>query len=84
MSRYDKLIIRVEAHRKGPFPFPDLRRYLEIHGRRLARVQGSHAIFRDQAGRAMKSIPIVNGREVRASYVREVVRIIQAEREGAD
>ncbi len=84
MTQSDKLIARVEAHRRGLLPAADLRRYLDLHGWVLDRQQGSHMIYRDQAGRPVKPIPLVNGREIRANYVREIVKKIGQQREGGD
>lgn len=84
MSRNDKLLAKVEGHRHGSLPHDLFHRYLDLHGWVLVRQQGSHMIYRDQAGRPVKPIPLVNGREVRASYVREIVKKIREERDGSD
>jgi len=79
MSRDNKLILRIEAHRKGTVPFTDRCRYLGLYGWRMDRQSGSHKIFRDSTDRIEMSIPTVRGREVKAFYVRKAVEIVKRE-----
>lgn len=78
MSRNEKLIQKVENHRKGLFPFADLRRYLELYNWRHAKTTGSHNKFRHVDGRVLElTIPVVKGRFVRATYVRKAVQLVK-------
>ena len=80
MSRDEKLIQKIEAHRKGLFPFADLRRYLELYNWRHVRTNGSHNVFQHTDGRVLElTIPTVKGRFVRAIYVRKAVQIVKEE-----
>jgi predicted RNA binding protein YcfA (HicA-like mRNA interferase family) len=59
--------------------FAELRRRLEQAGYQLVRMHGSHPIFA-RAGQLPLSIPVHHGK-VKAVYVRQVERIIQAQSE---
>ena len=57
--------------------FAELRRLLEQAGYQLVRVHSSHHIFA-RAGQLPLSIPVHHGK-VKAFYVRQVKKILQAE-----
>jgi predicted RNA binding protein YcfA (HicA-like mRNA interferase family) len=62
--------------------FAVVRRLLERNGWTLVRVSGSHHIF-TKPGRSLISIP-VHANRVKARYVREVDKILEAERRERD
>lgn len=55
--------------------FSDLRRYVEMHGWVLVRINGSHHVFRMPDG-GVFSVP-VHGGKVKAVYVRQIKKIIE-------
>ena len=81
MSRNDKLIAKVENHRKGDFAFADLTRYLGLYGWQIVRIDGSHHRFA-RAGYDSLSIPVHHGK-VLAAYVKEARNLVKAS-EGRD
>ena len=75
MSRSDKLIGKVESHRQGDFPFAELRRYLELYGWVVVRIEGSHHRF---AREGYDSLTVsVHGGKAKASAVKEARQLIK-------
>jgi predicted RNA binding protein YcfA (HicA-like mRNA interferase family) len=72
MAQVDKLI---EQFRRRPpqADFADVERVLRAYGWQLDRERGSHAAF-VKAGEPVLVIPKVNGRQVKAVYIREVLK----------
>jgi predicted RNA binding protein YcfA (HicA-like mRNA interferase family) len=74
MTQIEKLIERLRRA-QGPILYEDLRRLLEREGWALASQVGSHVTFRKPPA-APIHFPLVSGRRVKATYVREVLKTL--------
>jgi len=74
MSKLDKIIERFLSN-PPDVRFGDVCLLLEAYGFEKKRQTGSHNIFRNDEG-DMITVPTVNGRTVKRTYVKQIVRLL--------
>ena len=87
MTKRAKLLQKLRAVSSGGASFNDVVTLLEAYDFRRNRVSGSHwfFVYTDRDGNHIKvAFPIVNGKTVKASYVKDVVEAIDQARVGSE
>lgn len=83
MTKRKKLLEKLRAVSSGGASFNDVVTLLEAYGFQQRRVAGSHWFFKytDKDGNSIRvGFPVVNGKTVKVSYVKDVVDAVDSVR----